>query len=73
MTTTTDIRDICCAALELSETGWICAFSSLGNARAKLPLQPFSQTGSGAVPDEQALGATVPRSGEQVALIVDPV
>jgi transposase len=31
MTTTTDTRDICCAALELSKTSWVCAFSPPGD------------------------------------------
>jgi hypothetical protein len=26
MTTTIDTRDVCCAALELSKTSWVCAF-----------------------------------------------
>jgi transposase len=31
MTTTIDTRDICCAALELSKTSWVCAFSAPGD------------------------------------------
>src|SRR3954466_4583418 len=30
MTTTIDTRDVCCAALELSKTSWVCAFSAAG-------------------------------------------
>jgi transposase len=30
MTTNIDICDVCCAALELSETSWVCAFAAPG-------------------------------------------
>jgi len=34
MTTTIDTRDVCCAALELSKTSWVCAFSAPGDSKA---------------------------------------
>jgi transposase len=34
MTTTFDTRDVCCAALELSKTSWVCAFSAPGDSKA---------------------------------------
>jgi len=34
MTMATDTRDVCCAALELSKTGWVCAFAAPGAGRA---------------------------------------
>jgi len=33
MTMTIDTRDICCAALELSKTTWVCAFSAPGDGK----------------------------------------
>jgi len=36
MTTAADLRDVCCAALELSKTGWVCAFTAPGEGRASL-------------------------------------
>ena len=36
MTTAADLRDICCAALELSKTGWACAFAAPGEGRASV-------------------------------------
>ena len=34
MTTTIDTRDVCCAALELSKTSWVCAVSTPGDSKA---------------------------------------
>jgi transposase len=34
MTTAIDTRDVCCVALELSKTSWVCAFASPGNSKA---------------------------------------
>jgi len=34
MTMTIDTRDVCCAALELSKTSWVCAFSAPGDSKA---------------------------------------
>jgi transposase len=36
--TTTDTRDICCAALELSQTKWLCAFAVPGTDRPRLQM-----------------------------------
>ena len=34
MTTQADPRNICCVALELSQSGWVCAFSAPGTDKA---------------------------------------
>src|SRR5947208_678215 len=34
MTTNIDTRDVCCAALELSKTAWVCAFAVPGDSQA---------------------------------------
>jgi transposase len=34
MTTNIDTRDVCCAALELSKTSWVCAFADPGDSQA---------------------------------------
>ena len=34
MTIAIDTRDICCAALELSKTNWVCAFAVAGDTKA---------------------------------------
>ena len=34
MTTTIDTGDVCCAALELSKTSWVCAFAVPGDSQA---------------------------------------
>jgi transposase len=34
MTTNFDTRDVCCVALELSKTSWVCAFSAPGDNKA---------------------------------------
>jgi len=36
MTTAIDTRDVCCAALELSKTSWVCAFAAPGDTRASV-------------------------------------
>jgi transposase len=36
MTTATDTRDVCCVALELSKTGWVCAFAAPSDSRASV-------------------------------------
>jgi transposase len=36
MTITADLREICCAALELSKTGWVCAFAPPGQVRVSV-------------------------------------
>jgi transposase len=36
MTKSTDTYDICCAALELSEMGWVCAFAGPDDSRASV-------------------------------------
>jgi transposase len=36
MTTTIDTGDICCVALELSKTNWVCAFAVPGNGQASV-------------------------------------
>lgn len=36
MTIAADMRDVCCAALELSKTGWVCAFAAPGDSRASV-------------------------------------
>ena len=36
MTKATDARDVCCAALELSKTGWVCALAAPGENRASV-------------------------------------
>lgn len=33
MTTITDTRDVCCVALELSKTSWVCAFAAPGDTK----------------------------------------
>jgi transposase len=34
MTTTIETRDVCCVALELSKTSWVCAFAAPGDGKA---------------------------------------
>jgi len=34
MTMTIDTRDVCCVALELSKTSWVCAFAAPGDSKA---------------------------------------
>jgi hypothetical protein len=34
MTTNIDTCDVCCVALELSKTSWVCAFAALGDGTA---------------------------------------
>jgi transposase len=36
MTTTIDTSDVCCAALELSKTSWVCALAVPGNSQATI-------------------------------------
>jgi transposase len=36
MTTQTDPQNICCVALELSQSGWVCAFSAPGTNKASV-------------------------------------
>src|SRR5271169_3470568 len=36
MTIAIDTRDICCVALELSKTSWVCAFAAPGDSRASV-------------------------------------
>lgn len=36
MTTQTDPQNICCVALELSQSGWVCAFSAPGTDKASV-------------------------------------
>ncbi len=36
MTKATDTRDVCCAALELSKTGWVCAIAAPSDGRAAI-------------------------------------
>ena len=33
MTTTDDTRNVCCVALELSKTSWVCAFAVPGDGK----------------------------------------
>jgi hypothetical protein len=33
MTTTIDTHDVCCVALELSKTSWVCAFAAPGDSK----------------------------------------
>jgi len=33
MTTNIDTRDMCCVALELSKTSWVCAFAAPGESK----------------------------------------
>jgi len=34
MTNQIDVRDVCCVALELSKTSWVCAFAPPGDCKA---------------------------------------
>ncbi len=34
MSMTIDTRDVCCIALELSKTSWVCAFAAPGDSKA---------------------------------------
>src|SRR5580704_17443652 len=36
MTIAIDTRDVCCAALELSKTSWVCAFAGPGDSKASV-------------------------------------
>lgn len=36
MTTTIDTRDVCCVALELSKTSWVCAFAQPGDRKVAI-------------------------------------
>jgi transposase len=36
MTTAIDTRDVCCVALELSKTSWVCAFAVPGESKVAI-------------------------------------
>ena len=36
MTTAIDTRDVCCVALELSKTSWVCAFAAPGESKGAI-------------------------------------
>ena len=37
MTTDIETRDVCCVALELSKTSWVCAFAAPGDSKVMIP------------------------------------